>query len=49
MVMMMVKASGIITPPAKPCKARSTIISVRLLAWPHSAENNRNNATLASR
>ena len=32
MVMMMVKARGIITPPAKPCKARSTIISVRLLA-----------------
>ena len=49
MVMMMVKASGIMTPPAKPCRARSTIISPRLLAWPHSAENNRNSATLTSR
>jgi hypothetical protein len=43
----MVKASGIMTPPANPCRIRNTIISPRLLAWPHSAENSKNSAVLA--
>ena len=49
MVMMMVKASGISTPPVKPWNARSTIISPRLCAKAQATEKSRNKAVLTSR
>jgi hypothetical protein len=49
MVMMMVNAIGIRTPPAKPWMARSTIISPRLLANAQATEKIRNSSVLASR
>ncbi len=49
MVMMMVKAAGISTPPVKPWNARSTIISPRFCANAQATENARNKAVLTSR
>ena len=48
-VMMSVNASGISTPPVKPCTARSTIICGRSCASAHAAENTRNRKALVSR
>ena len=49
MVMMMVKAIGISTPPAKPWRARSTIICSRFRAKAQATEKTRNSTVLASR
>ena len=49
MVMMMVKAAGISTPPVKPWKARSTIICSRFCAKAQATEKARNRAALTSR
>ena len=46
---MIVKASGISTPPKKPCKPRNRIISGRLVAWPQATDRTRNMIVLASR
>jgi hypothetical protein len=48
-VIMTVKAIGMRTPPAKPWKARSTIICPRLWAKAQPTEKARKRAALASR
>ncbi|MOA39618.1 hypothetical protein D3C78_1614170 [compost metagenome] len=44
----MVMATGIITPPVKPCRALNTFIEGMFQAKAHSVEKTRNSATLAS-
>ncbi len=48
-VSVIMKESGISTPPLKPCSARYTIIVGRSVAVAHSAEKPRNRAALTSR
>jgi hypothetical protein len=47
--MMIVKASGISTPPAKPCRARATIIWLRLVAKAQATLSTRNRKVFVSR
>ncbi len=49
MVSVMVNASGISTPPKKPCSARSTIICSRLVANAQATDMTRNITVFASR
>ena len=49
MVSVMVNASGISTPPKKPCIARSTIICCRLCANAQATDITRNSTVFASR
>ena len=42
-------AVGMNTPPVKPCPARKTIISGRLVDSPHSIENSKNKTQLTRR
>ncbi len=49
MVRVMVKASGISTPPKKPCKARSAIIWPRFCAKAQATDITRNSMVLPSK